>query len=237
MYMKSLKKIILFINLFIICFATLSKNSFTEEIVGADGETYDVVLTKKLKINTYAHVGYSFSYVPFAKKEGVIDYYKNMLRKDQHGYNIGVGVIVNKNWTFGVSFQHNIIISKDIDPIYANLLESVRTETFMMNLDVGMRMPFTFFRERLNFYVVSGLNVVIASLQNNYLPGIKEVPVELAGVLAQPAFGGNLGIATKFHFLRFFYVGAEAKRLFIFTSNSSLIKDTWIVNAFAGIVF
>lgn len=143
--------------------------------------------------------------------------YSDILDKLNHGFNIGTGIVLNNNYIFGISFNY-LVKSKKVrgHPYF----DKIKTNIFMLNFDLMLKLPFTF--KGLRLYLPTGINVVFANLRHNYTNDM--VPVETAQ-MNDVSFGLNIGFGLEYKIIEHLYLRLDFRRVFLF---KSIINDFWL---------
>ena len=203
-----------------------------------DRYSYNLLTAQLWELSPYLYFGYTFNWVPYSSNVEGIDY-KSMLKNGHNGIIGGLGVTINKNWSFGISYSRTHKKSKMRDSFVENYQEvnSINSDVNMFNIDIAMRLPFSLYQSKTNFYILGGMNIIYTTLNKNFYNSFQTIPFNLATNNNKTAFGANVGLGISYNIVGGFFIRFEGRRLFILTRNSSNIKDIWIFNAVAGINF
>ena len=206
--------------------------------VGEEGYSYNIFTNQQWELSPYLFFGYSFNWVPYQDDVNGINY-KNILHNNHNGIIGGIGVTINKHWSLGVSYSHTSKASNMRGSFAERYPEisSIDSDVNMFNFDVAMRLPFSVYQSKTNFYILGGMNVIYTTLDKNFYSSVSSVPTILATNNNKTAFGANVGLGISYNIIGGFWVRLEGKRLFIITRKTSNIKDSWIFNAVVGVNF
>lgn len=210
-------------------------DSYTYDADGSINYNYNIFTASQWNIAPYVQGGYVFQNIPFKNKDNIAKY-GDFLTQFSHGWKLGAGITINKNWLFGISFNQNIATT-DIDNEYKDYLDEISVENLMTTLDAALRLPFDLFEHKLNFYILAGVDLIMTNIKNKYKEGVTYIPIKLVNDMNKFALGVDLGLSIRYTIVSGLYAGIDAKRLWILTRSSSLIKDTWILSGNIGFQF
>lgn len=229
---------ILFCTLFFAVFGISQQvlaSSYSDDYYKRD-YSYNLFSAKTLDLSPYIFTGYSFGWVPYVNRSGGAQY-GNMLRNGHHGFILGAGVSINRNYSVGLSFQR-MTRSSNLRGGYSDKypqIDGIRSEILLTNLDLAVRLPLSFLSDRIEFQAVGGFNIVSSNLKNSYNAGTEVVPVELASSPHKVGFGTNIGLAATYRIINGLQLRFECKRMFMLTRN--VVKDSWLINTGVSVNF
>jgi len=196
--------------------------------------SYNIFTADTWDMAQYFFIGYSYFGTKFSNIE-----YGSLLKKDQHGIAVGTGVIINKNWLFSINIQKvwqltNIphycsSICKEID--------KVKSEIFLVNSGVSLRLPFNLLERKLELYALTGIDIVSSHLANSYSKGTKTVPVEMVKNMSKVNFGIDIGGAVAYRIVPGVQIKFECKKIFLLLRKSALNKDGLVLNTLLSFDF
>ena len=198
--------------------------------------SYNLFSAKTLDLSPYIFTGYSFGWVPYLNRDGGAQY-GSMLRNGHHGFILGAGVSINRNYSIGLSFQRMTRTSSlrgGYSDTYSQI-NSIRSEILLTNLDLAVRLPLSFLSNKMEFQAVGGFNVVSSNLSNNYSANADTVPVKLASTPHKVGFGTNIGLAATYRIINGLQLRFECRRMFMLTRN--VIRDSWLINTGVSVNF
>ena len=196
--------------------------------------SYNIFTADTWDMVQYFFIGYSYFGTKFSNIE-----YGSLIKKDQHGIVVGTGVIINKNWLFSVSIQ-KVWQSTNI-PHYCSSrckeIDKVRSEIFLVNPGVSLRLPFNFLERKLELYALTGIDIVSTHLVNSYSKGTTSVPVGMVKNMSKVNFGIDIGGAVAYRIVPGVQVKFECKKIFLFLRKSAINKDGLVLNTLLSFDF
>jgi len=194
--------------------------------------SYNIFTANAWDLSPYVFAGYSFGWVPYANNSNIE--YGNMLRNGHNGFILGAGLTINRNWSFGLSFQTITKKSKlrDSYALEFKEIKNIKSEILLANIDMGLRLPFY---KNIDLQVLTGLNIISSNISNVYYADAETVPVRAASYSNKVGFGANVGLAFTYRIFAGLHFKIECRRLFIFKKN--FVKDIWLLNTGIGFNF
>ena len=210
-------------------------SSYSDDYYSRD-YSYNLFSAKTLDLSPYIFTGYSFGWTPYFNRNGGAQY-GDMLRNGHHGFILGAGVSINRNYSIGLSFQR-MTRSSNLRGEYSDKysqIDGIRSEVLLGNLDLAVRLPINFLSGKMEFQAVGGFNIVSSNLKNSYNAGTDTVPVELASSPHKVGFGTNIGLATTYRIINGLQLRLECRRMFMLTRN--VVRDSWLINTGVSVNF
>ena len=198
-----------------------------DEYYPEEDYSYNIFTAQQWVLTPYVFAGYSFIWAPHSNAHNIE--YKYMLRNMHHGFNVGVGLVINNYWSFGISLQR-LTRSSGLRGGYIQQYSSIKdidSEIILTNFDIGLKMPFGLFKKHLTFYVVGGVNLIVSSISHNFNENVEFIPVSLSNKINKIACGLNVGGLIKYNLTEGVAVRTEFRRMFIVSHNKP-IKDSWL---------
>ncbi len=231
----TLKSIYCSIFIFVFFISSHINNSFAGEYEDYDTRqySYNIFTASSWDLSPYVFAGYSFGWFPYVNNGNVE--YGNMLRNGHNGFILGAGVTVNRNWSFGLSFQR-LVKTSNLRGAYAaeySEIDGIKSEVLLTNIDMSLRLPISY--KNVDIHAVTGLNIISTNIDNKYYDGVSMVHRNIVSSLHKVGFGANIGVALSYRIFSGIYFKIECRRLFVITKN--LLRDSWILNTGLGINF
>ena len=203
----------------------------------ASDPSYNIFTGDTWDLSPYIQAGYSFLWAGHRDNNGMP--YEGMLRNRHSGFNFGLGIIINRYWSFGLSFHKVYKTSTMRDyAIDYPYIDSIKQESYLVNFDMSLMAPFSFFNRNMRLYLLTGPSIIFSSLEYNYNAGKTNgmVPIEQTQGLNKTQIGINLGIGISYNLTKHLYARMEGRKIFIISKNPAL-KNTFSMNIILGIAF
>ena len=230
---------IVFYTLFVALFGTVFAyekafaSGYSDDYYAKD-YSYNLFSAKSIDLSPYIFTGYSFGLIPYFNRDGGAQY-GDMLRNSHHGFILGAGVSINRNYSVGLSFQR-MTRTSGLRKGYSGFgINSIRSEILLTNLDLAVRLPLNFLSNKMEFHAVGGFNIASSNISNNYAAGTEQVPVKLASTPHKVGFGTNIGFAMSYRIVNGLNLRFECRRMFMLTRN--VIRDSWLFNTGVSVNF
>ena len=196
---------------------------------------YNLISAKEITLSPYAYIGYSVAWGSYNNTESIP--YQYALRNFKKGLTAGVGLVLNKYWKFGASVHKIGVNSTMRGGLMESMpeIEGIKTSLWIVGIDAGLKMPFSLFNGKMNFYAEAGLSSIFSEYKNSYSKEYEKIPVKYIQDCSKMSVGANVGVGVGYTILSFIELKATAKRMFILSS--SPLKDFWLVDATVGINF
>ena len=207
----------------------VSKTSEAEEF--QTEYEYNIFTADTWTISPYLFFGYSPTYYSYDKNK--FNNTHNIPLRLANGFIAGGGFTINKNWSFEISVTHTRNNgSKSND---GSNIASVKAINTVVDMDVYLRLPFTFMKNRLNTYITGGMNIVNFATEKEYRNVNTNVLASRAKEENKIAFGLNAGIAFSYNITDHIYVKTTLRKLWVL--QTAPVKHGLLYNISAGINF
>lgn len=170
-------------------------------------------------INGYFAIGYGLSFATPMSADGIE--YGSLSKKFQHGFFLSSGALLNDMYGIGISFIRmwgGYKIDKD-DAIF----RSIKSNYYMINIDLSLVIPIRFWKERLQLYVVGGTTGLFSTTYNDYKNSnsVKNPDIKFS-------IGANFGGGIELCLTRHFSIRLEGRYMIL--PNSAVINDFFMTH-------
>ena len=193
--------------------------------------SYNIFIADTWVLSPYLFFGYGLTYYSYDANKFNNKY--NIPMRLSNGFIAGGGVIINKNWLFEISVMHTRRNNRRTDNI--SNVESVNAINTIVNMDIYIRLPFSFLKDKLSTYLTGGMNIVSFATEKEYIDGNLNVLASTAKEENKLAFGMNAGIAIKYNITSHIFIQTTLRKLWVL--QRAPIEHGLLYNISAGISF
>ncbi|GEM_PF-6747890 len=192
---------------------------------------YNIFTADTWVISPYLFFGYGLTYNSYDKNKFASGY--NIPLRLSNGFIAGGGFTINKNWSFEISVMHTR--GERGIPNDGSNISAVKSINTIVDMDVYVKLPLSFMKNKLCTYLTGGMNVVNFATEKEYRDGNLNVLSSFAKEENKVAFGLNAGIAISYNITDHIYVKTTLRKLWVL--QRAPIKHGLLYNISAGISF